>query len=119
MLEGYAQLQDVQLILVYNKKPDLLKKKQIEDDGKNAKKHKTVFNRNEIREINTMWTECPFHQDMLDKFFEKDKLQKKSKLVQSFHLDVNDKYEGAKVFQAMINEIDKVQKEKLKAELKK
>ena len=32
---------------------------------------------------------------------------------------MNDKFEGQQVFGSMINEIDKVQKEKIKAELKK
>ena len=46
------------MVVIYNKKPDLLKKRSANDDG--SAKKKEIFNYDEIREINTAWTECAF-----------------------------------------------------------
>ena len=52
-------LSGIHLAIVYNKKPDTLKKQSVEDMKGTPK---IVFKREEVRSINNAWTECPFEQ---------------------------------------------------------
>ena len=55
----------------------MLKKKLVEEENKKEKRK--IFNRDEIKNINTLWTESPFTMEMLNKFFDTEKLAKKCK----------------------------------------
>ena len=77
------------LFIVFNKKPDLLKK-----GGSDADQTKTsveIFNREEIRKINNAHTECPFNKDQLEKFFALEKLEKVCGKINTYLIDVNEK----------------------------
>ena len=95
IVEGYHQLQDIQLLMVYNKKPDIIRKENTNaDEGLVARE---IFVYDEIKQINNAWQECPFNLEQLDKFFEIEKLKHKTK-PKSYLIDVNEKQNGAEVF---------------------
>ena len=60
LIMGNGQIRDVQLIIIFNKKPDILKKAGTQDESKNASE---IFMREDIRKINNAWTECPFNNE--------------------------------------------------------
>ena len=97
------------MVVIYNKKPELIKKRNAQDD--NGKQKKEIFNYEEIREMNTAWTECAFNQDRLDKFFNIEKLQKKT-TIKTFIIDVAEKAEGQHIFDYLITEMMSVEKAK-------
>ena len=99
LVEGYTQLQGIQIVVIFNKKPDLYKKRNANDESGNKKKE--IFNYEEIREINTAWTECAYKQEQLESFFNIEKLQKKS-TISTFLLDISEKSEGELIFKALI-----------------
>ena len=107
LVDGYTQLQGIQMVVIYNKKPELIKKRNVNDDNGNKKKE--IFNYEEIREMNTAWTECAFNQERLDKFFAIEKLQKKT-TIKTFIVDVAEKSEGASIFDYLITEMVAVEK---------
>lgn len=80
---------------------------------------KEIFNHDEIKQINNQWTDNPFNQGQLDKFFDVPTIAKRAKNVKTFLIDVNEKADGLSVCAHMSDQLQKLEKERLKQEKKK
>ena len=67
-----------------------------------------------MRQVNTAWTECPFNQEQLDKFFGIEKLSNIVK-TKTYFFDASVATDCKKVFKDMGEEICMVQKAEKKA----
>ena len=99
LILGNGQIRDIYLIIIFNKKPDISKKQG------ETKQETVIFQLDKIREINNAWTECPFNNDQLKKFFDVDKLSKIVK-TSTFLFDVNEKNKCQEVFSNMAEELN-------------
>ena len=110
LIMGNGQIKGVQLIIIFNKRPDILKKTSGNDESQKL----DIFNREDIRKINNAWTECPFNNEQLKKFFDVEKLNKYCKTA-SHLIDVNERKACVDIFSSMAEEINIVQKAAKKA----
>ena len=111
---GNGQLRDIQLSIVYNKQPDLIRK--VEDQ--NIHRLKQVLDRKEIYQINHAYTDCPYDLEQLNAFFGVSKLEKLV-TVKSYLIDCGEKKLCKSVMLDMSEAINMVQKLAKKAADKK
>ena len=81
-----------------------------------------IFNLDEIQDLNNGWIDCAYDKELLDKFFDIEKLQKwVKKTVTTFVIDVNIKGEAWAAMESMSQNLMTMHKknEKKKANNKK
>ena len=108
---GNGQLKDKLCSVIFNKQPDLLKKAVPNPD---PYKLNEMCNRDEMRLINSGFTDCPYNKEQLEKFFDTEKLGKIVK-IKTYFFDASDTKECKKVFKDMGEDIYMVQKDEKKA----
>lgn len=111
---GEGALKQIQCILVFNRMPDIYKKQTLDDQKDATKQNKEIFDRDDIKQINTAWTECAYNEEQLKKFFGYEKIAKRIAKLQCMYIDVNDKADGTRVFKGMSEMIDEVNKQEKK-----
>ena len=108
---GNGQLKGKECFLVYNKQPELTKKAARNPDPFRLNE---MCNREEMRQVNNAYNECPFSHELLDTFFNIEKLSKIVK-VKTYYFDASDASKCRNVLKEMGEEISVVQKDEKKA----